>query len=296
MTSIQMPSRWIIALFALAAIGLGCDSRSSSGTSPTPPRRVAVLASVYPMAEMLQRIGGPQVDVQWLAESGQRPEEIEPDAELKQRANKAELVVTSGPWDAWAVVELSSEVRVARLVEPGSMAAARGADSKSYLWLNPAVVREMAEAARLRLTVADSAHDAAYRQNAQAYQAEVDAVDRELRDGLAPFAGKTVLSVRPVWGALCARYGLTLIAPVEKNEEALTAEDFKELARAAKKVGTTAVFIDVTTSIGVRQQIEAKTGLRAVTLDALGTSASDGRSTWARIMRYDLAQLQKGLQ
>jgi zinc transport system substrate-binding protein len=287
---------WIIAAFALAAIGLGCDSRSSSGTAPTAPRRVAVLASVYPMAEMVQRIGGAQVDVQWLAETGQRPEEIEPDAELKQRANKVELVVTSGPWDAWAVAELSSEVRVARLVEPGSTAAARGADAKAYLWLNPAVVREMAEAARLRLTVVDSAHDAGYRQNAQAYQAEVDAVDRELREGLAPFAGRTVLAVRPVWGALCARYGLTLVVPVEKSEEKLTAEDFKELARAAKKAGTKTVFIDVTTSIGVRQQIEAKTGLRAVTLDALGTSASDGRSTWARIMRYDLAQLQMGLQ
>src|SRR5258706_15912635 len=79
---------WIIALFALAAIALGCDSRSSSGTAATPSRRVAVLASVYPMAEMVQRIGGAQVDVQWLAETGQRPEEIEPDAELKQRANK----------------------------------------------------------------------------------------------------------------------------------------------------------------------------------------------------------------
>ncbi len=144
MTLIGKPSRWIIALFALAAIALGCDSRSSSGTAPTAPRRVAVLASVYPMAEMVQRIGGPQVDVQWLAETGQRPEEIEPDAELKQRTNKVELVVTSGPWDAWAVAELSAEVRVARLVEPGSMPAARGADAKSYLWLNPAVVRETA--------------------------------------------------------------------------------------------------------------------------------------------------------
>src|SRR6266513_2292061 len=65
----------MLTILAMTAIGAGCDSRSSSGTSPVPPRRVTVLASVYPLADMAKRIGGAQVDVQWLAESGQHPEE-----------------------------------------------------------------------------------------------------------------------------------------------------------------------------------------------------------------------------
>jgi len=61
-------------------------------------------------------------------------------------------------------------------------------------------------------------------------------------------------------------------------------------------VGAGAVFVDASTPVAVRQQIEERTGLRAVTLDALGTSAADGRNTWAKVMRYNLEQLKRGLE
>jgi ABC-type Zn uptake system ZnuABC Zn-binding protein ZnuA len=284
--------------------GLGCDSRSGNAPSQAGERKVAVLASVYPMAEMASRIGGAHVDVQWLAEDGQRPEEIADTArDLKQRANRAQVVITCGPWDGWAITELSPEVREARVAEPGRMEAARRADARSYLWLDPAVVRELVDATKSRLTIADSIHDAEYRKGAQEYLDEVHAVDREFRDALVNLKGKSVIAVRPVWGAMCARYGLELRTPVVAEEgqpmmtdERLTTADFREIARVAKSIGAGAVFVDVSTPVAVRQQIEEKTGLRAVTLDALGTSAADGRNTWAKAMRYNLGQLKRGLE
>jgi len=203
------------------------------------------------MAEMASRIGGAHVDVQWLAEDGQRPEEIADTArDLKQRANRAQVVITSGPWDGWAIAELSPEVREARVAEPGRMEAARRADARSYLWLDPAVVRQLVDATKSRLTIADSNHDAEYRKGAQEYLDEVNAVDREFSDGLAGLKGKTVVAVRPVWGAMCARYGLDFRTPVvaeeghpAMTEERLTAGDFRELARVAKSVGAAAIFV-----------------------------------------------------
>jgi ABC-type Zn uptake system ZnuABC Zn-binding protein ZnuA len=223
-----------------------------------------VLASVYPMAEMAHRIGGEHVDVQWLAEGGLRPEEVTATAaDLKQRANRAEMVITSGPWDDWAVAELSKEAREARLVEPMRMPAGRTADARSYLWLDPVVVRELVEAARTRLSTIDANREAEYRGNARGYQAEVDAVDREFRQGLAGEKGRAVLAVRPVWGAMCARYGLELLAPVLPTEkrpfvtdEALEQADFKLLAQTAKAAGISVIFVDVDTPFAVRQQIE----------------------------------------
>jgi zinc transport system substrate-binding protein len=296
---------WQCALtVAVLGLGLGCDSRSANAPAQVAGRKVVVLASVYPMAEMASRIGGAHVEVQWLAEGGQRPEEIANTApDLKQRANRAEVVITSGPWDGWAMAELSPEVREARLVEPGRMEASRRADARSYLWLDPAVVREMVAATKSRMTIADTNHEAEYRQGAQGYLDEVNAVDREFRDGLASLKGRSVVAVRPVWGAMCARYGLELRTPVVATEkeppvtdERLKPADFKEIARVAKSVGAAAIVVDVSSPVAVRQQIEERTGLRAVTLDALGTSAADGRNTWAKVMRYNLAQLKRGLE
>jgi zinc transport system substrate-binding protein len=245
---------------------------------------------------MAGRVGGNWVAAQWVIESGQRPEEIEPSAELKQRANKAALVITSGAWDTWAVAELSDQARSNRLIEPQRMSAARGADRTSYLWLDPAVMRELVETLRVRLTVIDPAHEADYRSGAKAYTSEVDAVDEAWRVGLAGQRGHKLLVVRPVWGALCARYGLQQVAPVNAVEEKLTAEDLKELARAGKEAGCKAVVVDVATPAGVRQRIEEKTGLATVTLDAMGSSAAEGRNTWGKVMKFDLEQVRKAIE
>jgi len=83
--------------------------------------------------------------------------------------------------------------------------------------------------------VLDSKRDAALRASAAAYTAEVDAVDREFAAALAPFKGRKVLVVRPVWGPMLARYGLEVVAPVNVTEERLTSADFKILEDDQKK-------------------------------------------------------------
>ena len=114
----------VLLICAVAAMA-GCDSRSRNQTpTPSTSRQIDVLATVYPLAEIAQQIGGDHVNVQWLCEGGQRPEDLEINAALKQRANKAALVVTSGPWDDWTGSELGAEARAARLVEPARMTAA----------------------------------------------------------------------------------------------------------------------------------------------------------------------------
>jgi ABC-type Zn uptake system ZnuABC Zn-binding protein ZnuA len=290
-----MPNRQRVFIILLLSTLAGCN-RGSSAPKTAPARKIGVFATVYPLAEMARRVAGEGADVQWLCESGQRPEDVEGNPALKQQANRADLVITSGPWDAWALAEVSDEARNERVVEPGRTQAGRTADPKAYPWLDPIVVREMTEAARIRLTVVDASRDAEYRNNAAAYTAEVDSVHHELLDALQAFTGRRVLVVRPVWGAFCARYGLVQLAPVEtRTEDRLTADDFKEIARTAKADQVRTIFVDASTPAGVRQRIEERTGLTCVTLDTLGTSAPDGRSTWARILRYDLEQLKAGL-
>ena len=53
--------------------------------------------------------------------------------------------------------------------------------------------------------------------------------------------------------------------------------------------------IDATLLPGVRRELQRRIGLRLISLDPLGSSAPDGRSTWVRVMRYNLDQLVEGL-
>jgi ABC-type Zn uptake system ZnuABC Zn-binding protein ZnuA len=95
---------------------------------------------------------------------------------------------------------------------------------------------------------------------------------------------------------MLARYGLEPIAPVNTSEERLTPADFKDrLVPAARAAGVKTIYVDDATPRAVRQQIEDRTGLTVLTLDSVGTSATAGRNTWAKVMRYNLEQIRKGL-
>src|SRR5689334_1633216 len=109
--------RRVCLLAIIAALTLpACDRNSSSSSGPK-PQKIDVIATVIPMADFARRIGGERVDVQWLVDAGQRPEEFESTRELIGKANRAAMIITSGPWDGWAAVELTPETRAARLVE-----------------------------------------------------------------------------------------------------------------------------------------------------------------------------------
>jgi len=177
------------------------------------------------------------------------------------------------------------------------MPSARGADSSAYLWLDPPVMRELVEQLRVHLSILDGKRDAALRGGAAAYTAEVDAVDREWAAAMAPFKGRKVLLARSVWSPMLTRYGLEPVVPVNASEERLTPADFKDrIVPAARAAGVKTIYVDDATPRAVRLQIENRTGLTVLTLDAVGTSASAGRSTWAKVMRYNLEQVRQGLQ
>jgi zinc transport system substrate-binding protein len=151
------------------------------------------------------------------------------------------------------------------------------------------------EALRQRLAGADPAHEPEYSKNAAAVRRSIEALDAELSEATKRLSNRKLLTVRPVWGAFCRRYGLEQVAPAQSAEGRLSDEDYRALIRAAKESGSGSVFVDVGTPAAVRQQIAERTKLKVLTLDPLGTSAPEGRSSYERLMRYNLEQLQSGL-
>jgi len=155
---------WMGCLICVLLL-MGCDRSSSdpskSGGAAEGSSKITIVASVQTEADMAQRLAGNWADVSWLVEAGRRPEQAEVDAENRQRAGRAAAVVIAGPWDTWALANLSADARTAHVVEPSRMPSARDADPNAYLWLDPPVMREMAGRLRGRLGVLDPKRDAA---------------------------------------------------------------------------------------------------------------------------------------
>jgi ABC-type Zn uptake system ZnuABC Zn-binding protein ZnuA len=285
-----------VLLWVLGGVLLtGCDR--SSSVAPVESSKLHVLSSVYPLADVVRQVAGQQVEIEWFCENGQDPRDIHLSDEQQKHGHQADMIVSSGFREPWAGEMLDLRQQALRLLQPDATAAGHeGPDPHGALWLDPQVIKEMAEMVRLRLTLLDSKREADYRKNSEAFIKEVEAVDADFRSRLAPMRGRPFLSLRPTWGALADRYGLEEVAPIDTDPRKLTDADIRKLKDAATEHGTDVLVIDAALLPGVQRELAMRTGLRLLPLDPLGSSAPDGRSTWVRMMRYNLEQLVNGLK
>ena len=289
----------LICMSCASAIVAGCD-RSSATQTPSTPAKLRVLATVYPLGDVARRVVGEHAEVQWLVEAGQSLDALSGTGVMDLSA-QARVVLSSGASEDWSGKGMSLDARSVRMVQPETMVAARQLyggvppDPNAYLWLDPRTVMECVETLRQRLAAADPGHEPEYTKNAAAVRGSLEALDAELAAAIKGLRAKKVLMVRGNWGALCRRYGLEQVAPVQSREERLSDDDYRTLAAAAKEAGSACIFVDVTTPAPIRQQMAERLKLRVLTLDPLGTSAPEGRSTYDKIMRYNLTQLTEGL-
>ena len=144
---------------------------------------------------------------------------------------------------------------------------------------------------------ADAAGCDAYKANAAAYTAELDAVDTEIRAAIAaiPEAKRTIITSHDAFGYLAHEYGLSFLAPEGITTEAdPTAADVAELIRQVREDKASAIFVENITNTRLIEQIASETGLTVggrLYSDAL--SAADGpASTYLDLMRYNVTTIK----
>ena len=132
-------------LAALAAAASGCGSdRASRGEGS-----IDVVATVGPLADIVQNAGGRRVRVTALVPRTADPHEWRPDASDRERLRDAELVVwTGGDIDRWAEESASGrEIGVLPLVDPLA--------DDPHWWQDPVRVQRAAKEIRNELARAD---------------------------------------------------------------------------------------------------------------------------------------------
>jgi zinc transport system substrate-binding protein len=287
-------ARWLLAVIFLAGIA-GCD-RSPTPSTPE-GAGLHVISSVYPLADIVRQIAGDNVDLQWFCENGQDPRDLRLTDAQQKSARSADLLITSGFRELWAGDTLTGRQQALRLIQPDSTNTGREiADAHGALWLHPQVVAEVADLIRERLTLLDSKHESEYRAAAKRARAEIETIDEEFRTRLAPLKGKRFLSLRPTWSTLLVRYDIEEVTPLNTDPQRLTDEDVRKLKDTARETGINILAVDAALLPGVQRELQMRTGLQLLLLDPLGSSAPDGRSTWTKLMRYNLDQLEKGLR
>lgn len=216
----------------LALLLLGCPSPESTPDQPEADEPAAqaqpltVVATSFPAAYLVQRVGGDGVVVDNILPAGEDAPHYTPSAEAIGKAQQAGLVVANGAgfegWMAAATLPADTVVYSAAgqdLIEVEGATHSHGgagehshAGTDPHTWAAPPLYAAQAKVVHDALVKASPPHVADFGANLAALQTELTALDQAYAAALAPAAGLKLAANHPAWEYLERQYGLDILS------------------------------------------------------------------------------------
>lgn len=281
--------------------GACAGSEDRSGAAPAGP--VHVVASIFPIGDIVAAVGGPAVEVEVLLPPGVGPHTFEPTPQAVRRLAGAGLFVTVGGgldrWTAGLAQAAGSDARTLALTG-GLELLHEGAGpgtGNPHVWLDPVLLRDRLLPRIIESLVrAAPAAEREVRTRAAAYADSLTALDAEIRTLLEPFHGRAFLASHSAWAYFAEQYGLRQLGAIrpapgqEPSPRRLAA-----LVDSARALGIRVVFTEPQTSSADAHVLAREIGARLRVLDPLGGPGVSGRDSYLALMRYNARKLAAGL-
>lgn len=324
--------RWLTIIGA-AALLAGCSPKpvepdTAAPAQPSPAvssGKPVVVATIFPIADITARLAGDAAKVAPLLPPGASPHTFELTPVQAKLLSTAAAVVAIGPGiDGWVAGKAPATARLLQLLkhtelmhgyhhehhegEAGGEHAAHAdhgehedalpeGDGDPHIWLDPVCMRDdLAPVITDLLMVLLPSQTEALQQRLVEVQADLTALDQELRDLLAPAKGAAYITAHPAWGYFDRRYGLKMAAAIEempgKDPSGL---QFGELVRDAKAAGVKAVMAEVQQNQALAQRLATDLGVALGVLDPLGGQNIEGCDSYRALMLHNAQEFAKVL-
>jgi len=291
-----------VVTLALSGCLSGCAAFTGDGGEPASSAgRVRVAAAFYPLAYVVERIGGADVDVTNLTAPGGEPHDLEPSVEVTADIAEAGLVVYERGFqpavDAAVDETASGDVLDAADVVDLVPFRDHGVDSDEidpHFWLDPLLLADLGDAVADKLADVDPDHADDYRGNATDLRSDLETLDTQYADGLARCDRSTVVVSHDAFGYL-QRYGLEMEAILGLSPEAEpTPADLARLQDLIREDGVTTVFSESIVSPKAAEALADATGARSAVLDPIeGLTDRTADEDYLSLMQANLTALEK---
>jgi zinc transport system substrate-binding protein len=287
---------WAIALAGCAPAGPDSDDG-----------RLRVFAAVPPLADIVRRVGGPEVAVETLVSPGQSPHAYEPTPQQMAGLARARVFFAIGlPFEDRLLekaLDLNPDLKVVdcrgglvlRWME-GDADEADHADDHSHaagepdphVWLSPANAARIAATVARTLQSLDPARGQQIQSNLASLQAVLAQTDERLRQALAPLKGREVFVYHPAFGYFLDAYGLRQ-RPVETGGKEPGPKALANLIEQARAAGVRVVFVQPQFSARSAAAVADAIGGAVVPLDALPDDLVGNFDRMAEALKAGLA-------
>lgn len=164
-----------------------------------------------------------------------------------------------------------------------------------HVWLDPVLAQQQVATIRDGLIAISPSNANSYRTNAEAYIQQLQDLDSEFQERLAPVAGCNFITFHDAFPYLAQRYGLTQEAIVELPEDSITPRDLQRVQEAAKEYGVKALLIEPGFEDKRIQQISSDLNISLEAIDPIESGETDPQY-YFQAMRGNLEALERACQ
>ncbi len=285
----------VVACLATASI-LSCGRTPSESADPV------WVATIPPLAEMVQAIAGDEAHVVTLLPPGASPHSYAPKPSDVAQAESASAVFFVAPnLDGWIVRYADlARVSVFTFIDESlrlKMDHDHGSDSDwdPHFWMDPTLMMAIAPQVAAVMAERDSEHAETYRARATEYMRRLETLDGDIAATLAPIRGRSVLLVHPSLSYFLRRYDIPVAGYVEPIQGRKPSPmDLKELIEVAQQQQVRAVFSETQLPRQSVAAIAESLNLPLFELDPLG--GVEGRMDYESLVRFNAQVLLEALQ
>lgn len=331
-----MRFRWVCAgfLVLIMAFVSGCGAPDVTPQT-VPEEKTMVVATIFPLADVTQNIGGDRVEVITLLPGGASPHTFEPTPRQMQQVSGADVVIQVGAGlDDWAdklteavgsgaiIVKVTEGMQLRPIAhrcahehkdvcshdqehqcdhshpaEDRDEPDHTTAYGDPHVWLDPVLVRdEIAPRIAAALAAAAPADADYFAANLESFQGVLTALDEEIARRVERLANRHFVAYHSAWSYFADRYGLVEVATVQEAPGKEPSPSWiATVVELARAHGAGAIFAEPQFSTQAAQVIADEYGGRVLILDPLGDESIPGRDSYVALMRYNITEMEKGL-
>ncbi|NJK56244.1 MAG: zinc ABC transporter solute-binding protein [Pleurocapsa sp. SU_5_0] len=164
-----------------------------------------------------------------------------------------------------------------------------------HVWLDPVLAQQQVATIRDRLIAIDPTNSDSYRTNAGDYIQQLQQLDSEFKQKLAPVKGCNFITFHDAFPYLAQRYGLKQEAIVEIPEDSITPKDIQRVQQAAEQYQVKALLTEPGIEDKRIQQISSDLNLPLEAIDPLESGETDPQY-YFQVMQGNLAALERACQ
>ncbi len=282
--------------------------------------KLPVIASIYPIADMVRQVGGDYVDVTFVLPAGASPHTFEPKPSLVRTFSSARIFFMIGAGlEFWAdkfvklagselmTVVLSQGVDLIKTTEHNhenhhhkketTVSENKPIIANPHIWLDPVIAKSMVNKITDALCEVDQQNVSYYKQRSLDYLQALDKLHQMIQGTVSTFKMKKYIAFHASWDYFARRYGLESLGVIEaapgRNPTPL---QIKTIVAMINKYHIRAVFAEPQLNYRAAEVIAREADVKVLLLDPMGNPKQKYGNTYMDLMKHNLNILKEAMK